>query len=227
MVSLLSAAFAFVGIHVFISGTRLRGVIVGRIGEGGFRGLFSILSAAALVWLCRAYAGAEYVELWGPVDTLRPFALLLMLFAFLLATVGLTTPSPTAVGGEQMLDRQQPLQGILRITRHPFLWGVAIWAATHLVLNGDAASAIFFGSLLLLALIGPLFIDAKRRERFGTGWHRFASLTSNVPFGAILGGRNSIRLAELGWWRVGLGVTLYVVFLTMHGTLFGASALPR
>jgi len=225
MGSLLAAALAFVGIHVFISGTGLRQRIVGRIGERGFRALFSVLSAVAIVWLCRAYADAEYVELWGTVDTLRPAALVAMFLAFLLASTGLTTPNPTAVGGDQALD--QPVRGILRITRHPFLWGVALWAATHLLMNGDVASVIFFGSFLLLALIGPLSIDAKRRQRFGTGWDRFAALTSNVPFGAVLAGRNSIRVGELGWWRVALGAGLYVGFLVIHAALFGASALSR
>jgi uncharacterized membrane protein len=214
-----------VGIHVFVSGTPLRDAIAGRIGDRAFRGLFSLLSAAALVWLCRAYGHADYVELWGAFDTLRPLALLLMLFAFLLVTAGLTTPSPTAVGGERILDDPEPARGILRITRHPFLWGVALWAVTHLLMNGDAAAAVFFGSFLLLALIGPRSIDAKRRQRLGTEWHRFAALTSNVPFGAVLAGRNAIHLGEIGWWRLAVGAALYVVFLMLHGALFGVSAL--
>jgi uncharacterized membrane protein len=67
-----------------------------------------------------------------------------------------------------------------------------------------------------LAPLGPRSIDVKRRRRFGPGWQRFAALTSNVPFGAVLAGRNSIRLAELGWWRVALGTALYVAFLILH-----------
>jgi len=48
------------------------------------------------------------------------------------------------------------------ITRHPFLWGIALWALVHLIINGDLASLILFGSLLLLAVGGTLAIDARR-----------------------------------------------------------------
>ena len=58
MASLVLAAAFFVGIHVFVSGTALRGAIVARIGENGFRGAFSLASLAGIVWLSRAYAAA-------------------------------------------------------------------------------------------------------------------------------------------------------------------------
>lgn len=226
MTSVVLAALAFIGIHVFISGTSLRGMIVARIGEKGFQGLFSLLSLGAVVWLCRAYSQVGYIALWGGVDALRPAALVLMLLAALLVTLGLTTPSPTAAGGEGLLDRPVPATGILRISRHPFLWGIAIWALTHLLLNGDAASFVLFGTFALVALIGPRLIDAKREARFGAKWEGFASVTSSVPFGAIVQGRNALRLGEIGWWRLGLGVVLYVAFLGTHRWLFGTSPFP-
>ena len=226
MISLVLAAAFFVGIHIFISGTSLRRTIVARTGEAGFQRLFSLLSLGGLVWIGWAYHRAPLRDLWGKVHAFRPAALVLMLIACLFVAVGLTTPSPTVVGGEAQLDRDEPVQGILRITRHPFLWGVAIWAFAHVVLNGDAASLVLFGSLLLLALFGPLFIDAKRQQRFGDKWERFAHATSNVPFAAIIQGRNALRLAEFGWWRVAVGLVLYVVLLLSHRWLFGASPLP-
>jgi uncharacterized membrane protein len=226
MASLLLAAAFFVGIHVFISGTRLRALIVSRTGERGFRGLFSLLSLIGMVWLVWAYRGAPLIELWGQVHALWPVALFLMLVAFLFVVMGVTTPNPTAVGGESNLERDEPAQGILRVTRHPFLWGVALWAFTHLMINGDAASMVLFGSLLLLALIGPWSIDAKRKERFGDQWERFARLTSNVPFAAIMQHRAALKVDELGSWRLALGVGLYVVVLFSHRWLFGVSPFP-
>ena len=77
MASLLAAALFFVGIHFVISGTALRGKIVGLIGEGPFRGVFSLMSLIGIVWLSRAYG-----QLWGRPYTLRPFALITMLVAF-------------------------------------------------------------------------------------------------------------------------------------------------
>jgi uncharacterized membrane protein len=225
MISLILAAAFFVGIHVFVSGTRLRDRLVAQVGEQGFRGLFSALSLVGMVWMGWAYSRAPSIALWGKTHAFRPLALLLVLFAFLVG-VGLTTPSPTAVGGESQLDQPEPARGILRITRHPFLWGVALWAFTHLLLNGDAASFVLFGALLLLALVGPGSIDAKRQRAFGGKWGRFAAVTSNVPFAAIIEGRNILRIDELGLWRIGVSLALYVMLLLSHRWLFGVSPFP-
>jgi len=67
--------------------------------------------------------------------------------------------------------------------------GVALWSFTHPIFNGDLASVIFFGSFLVLAIGGPFSIDRKRKKAFGDAWNRFAALTSNVPFMAIVEGR--------------------------------------
>ena len=67
-----------------------------------------------------------------------------MLIAFFFVVLAFTSPNPTAVGGGALLTEKEPAQYIQRITRHPFLWGVALWSfyssrtqLTHLVLNGD------------------------------------------------------------------------------------------
>ena len=74
MISLISAAVFFDGIHFFISGTSLRGKIVGVIGERPFQGVFSLMSLIGIVWLSRAYRWAQYVRLWDDIQVLRPVA---------------------------------------------------------------------------------------------------------------------------------------------------------
>jgi uncharacterized membrane protein len=115
-------------------------------------------------------------------------------------------------------------RGIVRITRHPFLWGVALWALVHLIVNGDLASLIVFGSLFVLALGGTASIDAKRRRIFGEDWSRFAQTTSNVPFAAILAGRNQLRraLSEIGIVRPVIAMAAYALIFIFHGRLFNA-----
>jgi uncharacterized membrane protein len=226
MASLFAAALFFDGIHFLISGTALRAKIVGLIGERLFLGLFSLMSLIGIVWLSLAYGQAEYVPLWAEPLVLRPVALIVMLLAFFFVVLAFTSPNPTAVGGGALLTEQEPAQGIQRITRHPFLWGVAFWSFTHLVLNGDLASVIFFGSFLILALWGQFSIDRKRKKAFGEAWNRFANLTSNVPFAAIIEGRNSLKIGELGWWPILLALVLYGLFLYFHQGLFGVSPFP-
>jgi uncharacterized membrane protein len=227
MLSLVLAAIFFVGIHVCIAGTRLRGLLVARLGEGGFLGLFSALSFAGLIWLTTAYADAPYAPLWGELYALKPLVLIVMLAAFVLVVVGLTTPSPTAMGGAATLDAEEPARGILRITRHPFLSGVALRAAAHLIVNGEASALVLFGSLLVLALVGPGSIDRKRRRALGARWDRFEAVTSRVPFVAILQGRNRFVASELPRGMLVLAVVVYVAVLATHGLLFGVSPLPR
>jgi uncharacterized membrane protein len=149
----------------------------------------------------------------------------LVFVSFLFVGIGLATPSPTRVGMESKLAQGTDLaRGMVRITRHPFLWGVALWALVHLIVNGDLASFILFGSLLVLALGGTVAIDAKRRRKFKDGWAQFAQTTSSVPFAAILSGRNSIvaALREIGVVRPLVALLAYVLTLCLHGRLFGA-----
>ncbi|MND01864.1 hypothetical protein D3C83_210300 [compost metagenome] len=51
-------------------------------------------------------------------------------------------------------------------------------------------------------------------------------MTSSVPFAAILAGRNTLRLDELGAGRIGLGLVLYAIVLATHRWLFGVSPFP-
>jgi uncharacterized membrane protein len=116
--------------------------------------------------------------------------------------------------------------GVLRITRHPFLWGVALWSGFHLVANGDEASVIFFATFLILALLGTMSIDAKRRRKLGAAWEAFARTTSNAPFAAVIAGRNTLRMAEMFGWRFWVAVLLFLVLLFVHHWLFSVSPFP-
>ncbi len=226
MLNLIAASAYFLLIHFAVSGTRLRDTLVARLGEGPYRGGFSLASLIGLAWMIYAYGHAPSVHLWDRPSGLRPIAFALVFLAFLFAVIGLATPSPTQVGMESRLaERTDMVRGMVRITRHPFLWGVALWALVHLVMNGDLASLVLFGSLLLLALGGTLAIDAKRRGRFGEGWTRFAQATSNVPLVAILSGRNSIgsALREIGIVRPLVALLAYALIFCFHGRFFGVS----
>ncbi len=219
MFNLIAASAYFLLIHFGISGTRLRDALAARLGESPYRGAFALASLIGLVWMIYGYRRAPTVDLWGQLLGLRPLA------AFLFVVIGLATPSPTRVGMESKLAEGTDLaRGIVRITRHPFLWGVALWALVHLIVNGDLASFILFGSLLLLALGGTVAIDAKRRRKFAGGWAQFAQTTSSVPFAAILSGRNSMvsALGEIGIVRPLVAVLAYALILYSHGRLFGA-----
>lgn len=224
MIWLLLATAYFLLIHFGISGTRLRDALTARFGDGPYRGAFSLASFVGIFWMGYAYARAPLIETWGKLPGLHPAAFVVVFLATLLVVVGLASPSPTGVGLEHRLGQgAAAVRGINRITRHPFLWGVALWALMHLIVNGDVASLVLFGALFVLALGGTASIDAKRSRRFGREWQAFAASTSNVPFGAIASGRNHLgpALREIGLVRPAIAIAVYALIFALHGRVIG------
>lgn len=220
MTSLALAALSFTLLHLLVSGTRLRDGLVARLGEGPFRGLFSLASAVILGWLIWAYGKARALEV-TPLADWRWLAAVLMAVALLFIVLGLMTPGPTAVGGEKQLQRDDPARGIHRVTRHPFLWGLALWSAVHLAYNPGAVSLLFFGTFLVVSVAGTFSIDAKRARAFGESWHRYAARTSNLPFGAILQGRNRLVAGEFSVLGLGAAIGAFVLLSVFHARIFG------
>lgn len=225
MAMLVASALFFVGIHLGVAGTRLRDGVVARLGAGGYASAFSVASLAGLWWLVGSYKAAPYLETWGQLEWWKPAAIVLTVPAFLLAVIGLTTPNPTAVAQESLLA--EPPRGIVRITRHPFLAGVGLWAAVHLVGNGDLASAVLFGTFVVVCLAGAASIDAKRERLLGAErWAPFAAQTSIVPFAALAQGRTTLDWRQLLTWRLAAAVALYALMLGGHAHIVGVSPFP-
>jgi uncharacterized membrane protein len=231
MTMLIAAACLFLGIHLFIAGTRLRDAITAAIGENVYLGLFSLASLGAISWLVISYnaarAGADDPILYLPWIGMRHLAIPLVAVAFLLAVPGLLLPNPTSLKQEGAAAKAGTVKGVLRITRHPFLWGVAIWSAFHVSANGDEASVIFFGTFFALALFGTFSIDAKRSRKMGESWTSFAAKTSNIPFAAILSGRNFLKLGEILDWRFFAALIVFAAVLFSHAHLLGVSPFPN
>ncbi|MGE0045250.1 MAG: NnrU family protein [Hyphomonadaceae bacterium] len=222
----------FLLLHVGLSATGARALVVGRIGEGPYRGLFSLASAALLIWLGFAFVEIHrapdhplMTPLYAPPEWGRYAAQGLTLLAFLIGATGLLTLNPTTAGLEGALKREEPAKGMVRITRHPFLWAVAIWAAGHLLANGERFAVMMFGVFGLMALLGTRSIDRKSAARDPEHWAKFAAVTSNVPFAAIVQGRNRIVWSELGW-RPLVALAAYAAIAYGHAWLVGVPAIP-
>lgn len=209
MTNLLLATAAFLATH-FVSSTPLRPKLVAALGEWPYRGLYSAVALATLVWMSWAYAAAPHDHLWqGP----RTSPYVAMPFAFILVASGYWR-NPTAIGAEKLLQSQDPARGVIRITRHPIMWAIMLWAAAHIVARGDLKAVVFFGGFLLLAALGSVLMD--RRKKANPGWERFAAVTSNIPFVAIAQGRNRVVWREIGWLRPLAGLIVYFAVLLVH-----------
>lgn len=214
MTELALAAAAFIATH-FVSSTPLRRALVRALGERGFRGLYSLVALAALLWLARAFLHAPQEPLW---PGLRALPSILMPFAFVLLACGYRL-NPTMVGAEKLLKNDDPARGMIRVTRHPIMWAILLWSGAHVLARGDLASLLFFGTFFAVAALGTVSID--RRKSPNPDWPRFAAVTSNVPLVAIAQGRNRLVWQEIGWMRPMIGLVLFVAFLHLHAWLFG------
>lgn len=224
MPQLIVAALVWIVIHFGFAGTPLRDVLVRRIGDQPFRGLFSVLSIAALVFLVWAWSAAPTTLLWIAPDWLRWVLVLAMLPAFVLFVASVSTRNPTMIGPSNSVA-QSP-RGMIRVTRHPMLWSFAIWAGVHILGNGDTAAIVFFGAFLITALAGMPSIDAKLARRDPNTWQALSAATSIVPFAAIAQGRNRFVPNELGWLTPAIGLLAWIALLVVHPWLFGVSPVP-
>jgi len=214
---LILATVVFIGIHV-VPSTPLRALAVKAIGEGAYLGLFALASLAGLVWMASAYNSAPIEALW---PGLRLVPIVVLPFAFVLLACGVLGRNPTAVAQAGALKDPEPARSIIRVTRHPVMWAIMLWAGAHLLALGTLQASIFFGGLLMLAAAGTTLQDARKARALGEDWKRFAALTSNIPFAAILQGRNTLAWREIGWWKPAAGLALFALVFYFHPWLFG------
>lgn len=204
------ACAVFVGVHLIPSGlpglrARLAAALPGR----AYQGLFSLFAAGGLAWMILAKGGAPYLELWWAPDWTRLIPVAVLPFAFVLFFLTYASRD-----------------GVRAITRHPMLWAVLLWALSHIPANGDVGSIMLFGSFALFALIDMPLADARLRREDPARWQTVSAETSLVPFAAVLAGRARLSLAALGWWKIALGLVIYVLILFAHGHVFGLDVLP-
>ena len=223
---LFLAMATFVIGHFVLASLPVRQVLIDKIGNNGFRGLFSVFALVTLIWAVRCYVAAPYEELWVQTEALQSIPAAIMPIACIFAIAGVSTRTVTSVGGETMSPEDARPAGILTVTRHPLMWGFSLWALAHLAPNGDMASLIFFGGFAFLALAGMAHIDHRRQLVMGSDWGPVALTTSAIPFLAYIQGRPPIDWQGIGVARLAMGIALYALLLIAHEWAIGVSPMP-
>jgi len=223
----MAAAFgAFLVSHAVPARPPVRARLIGTLGRRGYLVIYIGVSLAALAWLIAAAGRAPYVPLWPWAPWQRWVPNVAMPIVCLLIAFGAAAPNPFSFGGRNndRFDPERP--GIAGVTRHPLLWALVLWAAAHMVPNGDLAHVLLFGGFAAFALLGMVMLDRRRRAAMGANaWRRLAQGTSGFPLAALLQGRCRPRgRPSLG--RVGVAVVLWLVFLALHPAVIGVSPLP-
>jgi uncharacterized membrane protein len=180
----------FIGGHLFVTLREHRAATIARCGEGPYKIVFSILAALGILLIAygfSVYRNTGWVDLWVPPRWTRHVTEALMLPAVILV-VAAYIPSH-----------------IRSALKHPMLAGVKLWAAAHLIANGDLGSVILFGSLLAWAVYDRIAV--KRRAGTATpplppaGWRN----------DAIAVAAGLLAYFALGFWfhPLVIGVTVF------------------
>jgi uncharacterized membrane protein len=136
----------FLGVHTLTTQRELRAGVIASTGEGGYKvgfALASIIGLALIVWGFAQYRATGMIDVWYPPKALKHLTEALMLPAVILVVAAY-------IRGR-----------IYTAVKHPLLSGVKLWAAAHLIANGDLGGIILFGSFLGWAVFDR--ISLKRR----------------------------------------------------------------
>ena len=148
MTALVLGLLLFLGVHsVRIVAEPWRSRTIARLGAGGWKGAYSVLSAVGLVLIVWGYglARQDPVALWTPLTWARHLGALLTLVAFVLLAAAYV-----------------PGNGIKAKLHHPMVLGVKVWALAHLLANHTLADLLLFGGFLLWAVLS--FRAARQRD---------------------------------------------------------------
>ena len=143
--------------------------------------------------------------LWAVGDAIWVAASVLMWLGSILF-VGSFASNPALPGAR--LERGRTPQGVFAITRHPMMWGFAIWALVHLAVVATPKALVFDGAVLLLALGGSVGQDSKKRKLMGERFHEWTAQTAFVPFARGL--RSPGAFALIG------GTALFLIATWLH-----------
>jgi len=192
---LITATIAFVGSH-FVLSHPLRGPIARSLGERGFSGLYSLVAFATLIWMVVEYRGTPATPpLWPAGDLLWAIVTLVMLIASILF-VGSLIKNPALPNPGAAAIVPVEAKGVFAVTRHPMMWGFALWALCHIAVFPTSANIVLCAGIVILALGGAALQDTKKEKLQSQTWPLWEAKTSYWPFAAIAGGR-----ARLGGFR--------------------------
>lgn len=211
LANLVAAAVAFVGTHFALSHP-LRAPLVKAVGAAGFSIVYSLVAFATLGWMVMAYrAIGPEVGLWDGSQAL-PWAiasLLTLVAAVLFVGSLMGNPALPQPGAAALADK--PVHGAFHVTRHPMMWGFALWALAHALISPTERSLVLTGSIGFLALVGSHLQDRKKQALMGSAWAGWEAKTSYWP---KLGGLTKAGLVP---WLAGLLLWLVATYLHIPG----------
>lgn len=199
---LVAGNIAFVGTH-FAMSHPLRAPLVKALGAGGFQIAYTLVSFATLAWVYFAFIAAPPADLPGSGDigwiaaTIITWPAMILLAGSFIGNPALPTPMAEAQA------RAEP-KGVFRVTRHPMMWGIGLWAISHMALFWSIRTMVTALAMGVLALVGAKLQDAKKEALMGESWAAWESKTSYWPrWGQFFGVGAVPLIAGTALWLAG------------------------
>lgn len=198
----------FVLSHVVVARSRLKPLLIERIGARGYVAAYSLLSVLLLAWVIVALLQSPRIWLWLPPVWGYPFSVIVSAVAFVLIGIGSFVRNPLSVAfRSEGFDPDRP--GFVGWVRHPLIWGLGLWGLAHVPANGDWPSLLLFAGSAVFAVVGVPAVERRVRTRLGPDeWDRLTAGKGSLDGPAIAGAV--------------LGLALWMMTLVLHPTLFGA-----
>jgi uncharacterized membrane protein len=188
---MISGLVLFLGVHALSTQRALRGRLIASWGEGGYKvgyALASLAGLALIVWGFANYRTSGMIELWSPPKWIKHI------------TVALMLPAVILVVAAYIRGR------IYRAVKHPMLTGVKLWAATHLIANGDLGGIVLFGSFLAWAVFDRISLK-----------HRTDAGGPPIPVGGLGNDLIAVVVGIVAYLALGLAFHPIVIGVPVFG----------
>jgi uncharacterized membrane protein len=208
LASLAAASLALVGTHFALSHP-LRAPLVKALGDGAFLGLYSLVAAACIVWMVFAFRAAPAADLGGATGEVGWIVSTVLTLPALVLFLGSLWKNPALPNPGAAATIERAPTGVFAVTRHPMMWGFALWAISHIALWWSWRTLIAASSVLVLALLGARFQDGKKMALMGAAWTEWESKTSYWLYWGKLPGAGVVlwAVAIFAWLAITYGHT--------------------
>ncbi len=113
-------------------------------------------------------------------------------------------------------------RGVFAVTRHPMMWGFALWGACHILVYPVAANIVLASAVIVLALVGATLQDRKKEKLQPLIWSAWEAKTSYWPFAAIIKG--TAHLGQFGAHAIAGGLLIWLAATYAHRPFAGIAA---
>ena len=219
MTEFFTSLAIFILAHVLPEPTGLRARLINRFGKKSYIAGYSLLSSALFVWLIWSALRTPYIFLWQPSYFTFLMPVIIILPACILFTTSIMKYNPLSLAFVQRPAVERP--NITTLLRHPLLWSIFLWAASHTIANGDLVGLIMFGGFAIFSLVGMKIFERRAKRTFSQSEYEAAMAKTSGPI--------VLRLKRTMNWVMAIeviaGIFLYAIVLHLHEPIIGIDPL--